>query len=425
MKNISRRAALSFALSLAASAVATADEPAPTGTVTGRVVDTDGKPVAGVSVKLVRHLDAKPWSVELTTVTTNAEGVYRFDAVPPATWELEWEKENATPLYKGRQAGFWVQKIATVVVVTSGTSVTVPDVTMRLWILFRLKVRLPGNLPAAKQTFFRVHAPVSGGHMNSPGFLETLQTDARGVCRYFADSQQEEEFMRFAHIPTGSFGFAFVQRETAKTETFTVRLVQPAIISGTVTTPTGDPLPQENVVALSVSATPTGELADVARIVHEARQQAEHNGSDASTNLTTVDLAVVTAQFLSHHSDCLLPVLVTPTDADPYPPIGYPSEHPNGALIGKYRVPETGKTYQISNHHLCKTDVKGRFQLFVFPGVRYNVQTSRQSNLADYRGDDPNAPPGSFTVTVHGGQEVKNAVLHSPEPPRKPETKAD
>ncbi|MBC8139836.1 MAG: hypothetical protein H7Y38_00170, partial [Armatimonadetes bacterium] len=186
-----------------------------------------------------------------------------------------------------------------------------------------------------------------------------------------------------------------------------------------VTTPSGELVPQKNIWVSALSATLTGEFAAIARIVYEARQREEYAGSDSPVDLTKTDFAYETAQFLKQYEECSLVVLVTPTDAS-LDPQGYYSSrerHANGALIGKYRVAETGETYHISSHDSSQTDAEGRFKMFVFPGVRYKIQAAGQG----YINEQSDASPGSFTVTPRSGQAVENVILRSPEPlPKKP-----
>src|SRR6185369_13194359 len=57
-----------------------------TGTITGRVTDTSNAVLPGVTVNAT-----SPSMMGVQSVVTNAEGMYRFPAIPPGTYNLSYE----------------------------------------------------------------------------------------------------------------------------------------------------------------------------------------------------------------------------------------------------------------------------------------------------------------------------------------------
>ncbi len=88
------------ALALALALQVTSQAQAPNNTITGRVVDPAGSPLAGVAVSLGGQALKAPQSV-----TTTADGAYRFTAIPFGAYTLSF-----------RRAGFRPVNLVTVVV---------------------------------------------------------------------------------------------------------------------------------------------------------------------------------------------------------------------------------------------------------------------------------------------------------------------
>jgi len=435
MKNINRRAAISLALSAIASTVAVADETALVGTVTGRVVDTEGKPVEGATVMLLRHLKVKPWLVEVTTMT-DAKGKYRFDAVAVATWELEWKKENATSIRKQTQAGFWMQNLPTEVIITPDGLTTVPDVGLRLWTTFRINVRLPGNLPAANETVYLVNAApsISYGCFVAPtsGAVKRLQTDARGLCYLSLDpdrlyTERASDLLRFAHIPTGSFGFAPVGTKTGSSKSLTVQLMKPATITGKVVEADGKtPVGKETVTARALSATSMGELATLMQSIEDCEKETMSESeiierAKWSENADRSELWNVMQEYVARCSPVLMQS-AEPEQAKKLTALGtIPPERTDESVVGVCRDDTTGEAIRMFSHDLsCKTDAHGHFRLCLLPGVRYRVESARQTEFEykhpdyDYGEHTPADKAQTFrpfVAHVRSGQTVSGIVL--------------
>src|SRR5262245_34665038 len=97
-------------------------QPVRTGTLTGRVVDVEGKPIGGTSVLLRRETN---WSqgerADAVTVVCDGSGSFRAANLTPGKWTLTWSAKGFYEKFEWAPAGgMSVQRVPTEVKLIPG-----------------------------------------------------------------------------------------------------------------------------------------------------------------------------------------------------------------------------------------------------------------------------------------------------------------
>lgn len=197
---------------------------ADSGVITGKVTDTEGKPIAGATVQLSRFGELKPTA----TVATDKSGQFRAEKLSPGKWTLAWKAKGYSEKYE--TTGGWPSfRVPTTVVVAPGDSKSI-TLVMRPNAFLYGRVTDTNGRPITNQPVWLVAAPSNHGQPIHP----KVMCDGRGFYELEFGDAREPGFG--LHVPgrSGYGPFTEFTLEDGKRTRVDFQLVRGASVSGRV-----------------------------------------------------------------------------------------------------------------------------------------------------------------------------------------------
>lgn len=219
------------------------------GSLSGRVVDADGDPIAAVQVQL------QSAAFQLAYVTTDADGVYTAPDLRPGAWRVGFEPPTGSPFVAELYDDARTYETQTVVTLASGEAKTLNDAVLARGNTISGRILAPDGTPRAGIEV-NASSEAGGGRGGSTGDdgTYTITGLADGDYTVSAQSDWAANLVGVAYPGTTRWQDAELVHVAGATtvQLDDLTLLAGATITGTVHGPDGAPLANANVRAWSL-----------------------------------------------------------------------------------------------------------------------------------------------------------------------------
>lgn len=219
------------------------------GSLSGRVVDADGDPIAAVQVQL------QSAAFQLAYVTTDADGVYTAPDLRPGAWRVGFEPPTGSPFVAELYDDARTYETQTVVTLASGEAKSLNDAVLARGNTISGRILAPDGTPRAGIEV-NASSEAGGGRGGSTGAdgTYTITGLADGDYTVSAQSDWADNLVGVVYPGTTRWQDAELVHIAGATtvELGDLTLIAGATVTGTVVGPDGAPLGNVNVRAWSL-----------------------------------------------------------------------------------------------------------------------------------------------------------------------------
>lgn len=219
------------------------------GSLSGRVVDTDGNPIAGVDVQL------QSAAFQMAYVTTGADGVYTAADLRPGSWRVGFEPPSGSPFVAELYDDARTYETQTVVPLASGQAAVLNDAVLTRGNTISGRILAPDGTPRAGIEVY-ASSDAGGGRGGTTGTdgTYTITGLADGDYTVGAQSDWADNLVGVAYPGTTRWQDAELVHVAGATtvQLHDLTLLAGGTITGTIVGPDGAPLANANVRAWSL-----------------------------------------------------------------------------------------------------------------------------------------------------------------------------